>query len=581
MRQLTFQSKIYALIGATILGFVCVMCHQVWGLYDELKQQRRRELRNLGDLAISIISSESVAAEKGEKSDKEARETALKRVASLRYAGSEYFWVQDFQARMLMHPIKPELDGKDLSGFTDPTGLKLFMTIADVARRQKSGFVDYMWPKPGKDTTPVAKTSFVIAFEKWGWIVGTGVYIDDLWAEALASTWDDILIILAIAAITTTISLLIARNLTRLIRQMTDCMKTLAKGDTAAVVPVVTAQDELAEMAKAIAVFRDNAVARQRLEEAAKVHEGEKLKHTERLHQMLEAFRSASDDVLQTTADQMGKLRETSRALTTLSEGASAQADTALSSTRKTASSVQTVAAAAEQLSASIREIDRRLVGSRDLIRQTVETSDQSARGIAELSDAAKKIGSVVTLIQAIASQTNLLALNATIEAARAGEAGRGFAVVASEVKALAEQTAVAIGEISPLVDGIQRSTAGAVEAIHKMTGRMAEVTRATEEIASSVEDQAGATREIAASANSVAGETTILDQSVAAVTQVIEKTASTASGLIEVSDRLSAQAEALSAQVEQFITVLKTGPLDRRRSRDGDYSGVERRVGT
>ncbi len=185
--RLTVGLKIYALIGLCFIGLLVIGVLDQGELASSLKQQKQIELKHLAELALGIVKEEHAAAEKGDIAVVDAQKRAMARLAALRYGNNDYFWINDMQPRMVMHPIKPEMNGKDLSTYKDPNGKLLFVDFAETVRKDGAGFVPYEWPKPGFDK-PQPKLSYVVGFAPWNWVIGTGVYIDDLNAQTWAST---------------------------------------------------------------------------------------------------------------------------------------------------------------------------------------------------------------------------------------------------------------------------------------------------------------------------------------------------------------------------------------------------------
>src|SRR4030095_15593457 len=189
MRQarMTVGRKIYGLIGLSFIGLLGVTFLESRALTASLDQQKQIELRHLGDLALGIIKEEHAAAQKGGVSDADAQKRAMARIGALRYGSNDYFWINDMYPKMVMHPIKPEMNGNDLSAYKDTNGKLLFVDFVDTVRKNGAGFVPYEWPKPGFEK-PQPKLSYVVGFAPWNWVIGTGVYIDDVNTQTWAST---------------------------------------------------------------------------------------------------------------------------------------------------------------------------------------------------------------------------------------------------------------------------------------------------------------------------------------------------------------------------------------------------------
>jgi methyl-accepting chemotaxis protein len=266
------------------------------------------------------------------------------------------------------------------------------------------------------------------------------------------------------------------------------------------------------------------------------------------------SFRQNAESLLKSVADSAGEMRATAEILLGSSEKTTQHAEGAVHSSNEASSNVESVAAAAVEMSKSIAEISRQLVRTSDMVRIAVTEAQGTNEGISGLAQAAQKIGDIVKLIRAIAEQTNLLALNATIEAARAGDAGKGFAVVASEVKSLAVQTAKATEDISSQIAAVQESTTGAVEAIRRIAGRMQEINEFTSAVAASVQEQDAATGEISENVASAAGGTKAVVSVLAEVATAATQTRSSAQSLLEASDAVATATANLRREVERFL---------------------------
>jgi len=259
--RMTVGRKIYALICLSFIGLLGVAFFGSRELASSLDQQKQIELRHLGELALGIVKEEHAAAQKGGVSDADAQKRAMARLAGLRYGNNDYYWINDMHPKMVMHPIKPEMNGSDLSAYKDPNGKLLFVDFVNVVRKDGSGFVPYEWPKPGFDK-PQPKLSHVVGFTPWNWVIGTGVYIDDLKAQAWVSTQRSLIIAGVVLLLMLAVSIFVARSITSPLQRMTVTMNDLAGGNLAVEVPGIGRGDEIGEMAKAVEVFKSNAVDR-------------------------------------------------------------------------------------------------------------------------------------------------------------------------------------------------------------------------------------------------------------------------------------------------------------------------------
>jgi methyl-accepting chemotaxis protein len=364
-----------------------------------------------------------------------------------------------------------------------------------------------------------------------------------------------LMIAAAMLAIVGAIGVFVARSVTRPISVLVADMTKLANGDTTISLESVAQKDEIGDMTRAVAVFRDNAIERMRLEGLSSAEQARRAERQARIDQMIASFRTDVRDALDAVRQNTQGMDTTARNLSGIAHNANDQAGAAARASEEASTNVQTVASAAEELSSSIAEISRQVSSTADVVRNAAKMAQSSNAEIEGLASAAQRIGDVVGLIQAIAAQTNLLALNATIEAARAGDAGKGFAVVASEVKNLANQTAKATEDIATQVNGIQASTKGAVDAIAAISKTMADIDGYTSAIAAAVEEQGAATREISRNVQEAAVGTGQLSQNVSGVTGAIRQTSQAANDVRSVVEALGSRATALEGSVERFLT--------------------------
>jgi methyl-accepting chemotaxis protein len=556
--KMTVGRKIYALIGLSFIGVVGIAALDSRELGSGLEQQKQIELRHMTELALGIIKEEYAAVEKSGIAVADAQKRALARVAALRYGNDDYFWVNDMQPRMVMHPMKPDMNGNDISAFKDPNGKTLFVDMVNVVKKDGAGFVPYEWPKPGFDK-PQPKLSYVTGFAPWGWVIGTGVYIDDLRAQSWASAQRGLIAAGLVVLLTLAVSIIVARRITGPLRQMTTTMNTLARGRLDAEVTGLGRHDEVGEMAKAVEVFKSNAVARQALEVEAKEAEARAVARRKAdMIKMANDFEGAVGEIVETVSSASTELEASASTLTATAVRAQELATMVAAASEEASTNVQSVASATEEMTSSVNEISRQVQDSARMAGEAVDQARKTNDRVSDLSKAAARIGDVVELINTIAGQTNLLALNATIEAARAGEAGRGFAVVASEVKALAEQTAKATGEIGQQISGIQAATQESVNAIHEISGTIEKLSEISSTIAAAVEEQGAATQEISRNVQQAAHGTQQVSSNIADVQRGASETGSASSQVLSAAQSLSGDSNRLKLEVGRFLNSVR-----------------------
>ncbi len=350
-------------------------------------------------------------------------------------------------------------------------------------------------------------------------------------------------------ALSATIGLGILRPLARLKAVMTD----LAAGG-APEIPDAGRGDEIGDMARAVAVFRDDAVERRRLAAGALAEDAARRARQRRIDDLVAAFRGEVGETLASVGGSMSEMRSTADYLITVAEEAAGRVGTAAAASGSTREGVQTVATAAEQLAASICEISGQITQTNAIVTRAMAGAESTNVKVQTLAEAAGRIGEVVSLIRAIAEQTNLLALNATIEAARAGEAGRGFAVVASEVKSLASQTARATEEIADQIGDIQSSTRATVAAIEEITGVMSEISIYTGAVASAIEEQGAATGEISGTVTRVSASVMDVDRSIGDVGSASGETSRSARRVTASTEEVARRTDDLTATIDRFL---------------------------
>jgi methyl-accepting chemotaxis protein len=370
-----------------------------------------------------------------------------------------------------------------------------------------------------------------------------------------------VIIGVGIAAAGVVLGLVVANAIAKPVNALSNCMDQLAGGNLQAVVPNTEQKDEVGEMARAVQVFKENAVrvaALQAEQEQAKLRA--EAERRQGMLNMADTFENAVMGLVEGVSSKASEMQSTSQDMSAAAQQTSAQATTVAAAAQQATSNVETVATAAEELSASIAEIARQVADAAKISSTASEETARTNRMVEALAKAADKIGEVVSLINDIASQTNLLALNATIEAARAGDAGKGFAVVANEVKSLANQTAKATEEISGQIGSVQEETRRAVEAIRTIATVIEQVHQISSGIASAVEEQGAATREIARNVQQAAHGTQEVSANIHGITETAADTGAASQRVLGAADDLARNADTLRSEVSRFLQGVRAG---------------------
>ncbi|MFP2959466.1 methyl-accepting chemotaxis protein [Myxococcus sp. 1LA] len=517
-----------------ILGFVLPQ------LREQLREDRVLGLRQAVETAYGVLEAYEARERAGTLTRQEAQSQAAALLEGLRYAQVEYFWVNDLDTRLVMHPHLPDMLGKDLKGYRDVRGKPVFVDIVTLAREQGAGAVSYEATRPGSPEA-IPKESYVKLFAPWGWVLGTGVYVEDIERE-VAAVRQRILLALGGALVLALVAGgYVSRRVVRPVRALAQAAHRVARGDLDARVEV-RSLDEVGQLSEAfntmVAGLREVVTA---LVDAA----GATAADAERI-------RASADALSVTTREQSDSLQRAAQTVQGMSERVSQGAEAARTAARTAATNGQV----AREGGAAVEQALRKMA-------EIVEVVEGSARTVERLQASGKVTVEMLRLIQQVAEETQLLAVNTAIEAARAGQHGKGFAVVAGEVRKLANRTRDAAGQVQTLLSRNESDTRAAAELMRQGTRAVNEglslsstagdalsrLLAGVNEIGGKVERMAEENTRQSASGESIAGSIQALSvrstESVAGVQQIaraVEDLRARASKLKELAARFTAR---------------------------------------
>jgi methyl-accepting chemotaxis protein len=509
---MTIARKLALLTLSAIVGLLALTAVFLLSERQLILAERQSSVRQVVESAHGVLSYYHGLAAKGTLSEAEAQQQAMQAIKGMRYSGSEYFWLNDMQPRMLMHPINPALDGKDLAENKDATGKPLFVAFVNIVKEKNAGFVSYLWPKPGSDK-PVPKVSYVMGFKPWNWIVGSGVYVDSVDAATYGRMISFGSGALALAAALLVLGWFISRGLVRQMgcepERAAGITRRIAEGDLSVAIELRNGDET--SVLHAIKAMRDS-LARV----VGQVRQG-----TDTMATASSQIASGNQDLSSRTEQQASSLEETAASMEELTSTVKQNADNARQ---------------ANQLAVSASEV---AVRGGSVVSQVVDT-------MSAINTSSRKIVDIIAVIDGIAFQTNILALNAAVEAARAGEQGRGFAVVASEVRSLAQRSAAAAKEIKGLIDDSVGKVAAGSQQVE-------EAGKTMEEIVASVRRVTDIMGEISAASHEQTQGIEQINQAITQMDQVTQQNAALVEEAAAAAGSLQEQAGSLSQLVGVF----------------------------
>ena len=449
--KLKIKYKLWLIVGISLFSLILTEFVFLVSLRNDLLEEKKSRTRSVVETAYEMVQYYYNAAKDGKMPEQEAQQKAKDLIKTLRYEGTEYFWINDMNRFMVAHPYF-ELEGKDQSGLTDVNGKKIVVAFVEKAKDQKSGFVDYVWKRPGSEkATP--KLAYVKSFEPWGWVVGSGIYIDDVqknfWNKAIKLA----IFFIVISFVIILISWIFARSITQPLSVVRDRLQSMAGGD-------LRVKDEEAGMA---GLSQGTNETGQLLNALHNMRES--------LHSLIGQVQLSGIQVTSSTTEIAASARQLEA---TVAEQAASIREVTATNREITATSedlMRTMGGVSETVSdtASMAETGRDKLGRmQSSMREFIEATSYISSKLGVINEKANKISGIVTTINKISDQTNLLSLNAAIEAEKAGEYGKGFSVVAREITRLSDQTAIATKDIEYMVKEMQSSVSSGVMEMDK-----------------------------------------------------------------------------------------------------------------
>ncbi len=537
--RFTISQRIWFLALFAIGIFSTSYIFETFQKRNELQSNHEHSIQQVVEMAHSFLGQYYERYQQGELSETQAKSAALEAIRHLRFGKKGYFWVNDMQPVLVMHPFKPQLEGKNMENSQDATGKYHWREFVSVAKQQGAGFVYYQYKGPQFDQ-PKSKLSYIKAFKPWELIVGAGMYIDDVDALFHKELVNHSIFLVCTLSILLVVSYFVSKSIVIPLKRTTAVMKDIAEGegDLTARMPI-KGRDELTAQAESFNAF------------------------AEKVRLLVVKVNGYSQN-LACAAEQMAEVTDQSNRSLSTHQEETEQVATALHEMTTTIGEVARNAADAAEsvylVQTQAEEGQEIVQHSIDTINELAHSVDNTAQSIQVLSDDAQNIGGILDVIRSIADQTNLLALNAAIEAARAGEQGRGFAVVADEVRSLAKRTQDATEEIQAMIVQLQTGADRAVIVIKQGRSQAeASVTqsaRAGEALVSitrSIMTAADMNTQIASATEEQSATVEMVNKNVLNINQALTETSVGANQVAQTGNELKALADQLNRLLQQF----------------------------
>jgi methyl-accepting chemotaxis protein len=555
--NLPLARKLMLLTAGALVVWGMVLAGFALTVRQQMIAARLEQLRDIVDTALGLAGELDAQVKAGQLSRDAAQAEFMRDAAAMTYdKGHGHMLAMTMDGVMIAAADKGLIGRNQIDVATN--GTPVARLLRDGVRQDGETVLRYADNRPG-GTVPLPTIVYAAGFPAWNILIGSGASLDDIDAAFAALAMRLAAVVLTIAAVFVGSGWLASRRISAPLNRLEARMGGLAAGELEAAVPDAGRKDEIGNMARAVRVFRENAVRVRELEQQqAAVEAAAEARRRAAIADLMHEFEARVGGVAGHLATTATVIRDGARTLTDAAAETTRESAEVAATGQTASGDVQAVVGAADELSGSITQISHRVGESAEIAQRAVAETSRAGGSVRQLSESALRIGEIVSLINGIATQTNLLALNATIEAARAGEAGKGFAVVASEVKAFANQTARATGDIREQIEGMQTATGETVAAVANISGTIGQLSEIAAGIAASVQQQGAATHEIARSMQRVAVGTQKISASIGHVSAMAGRTGGEASRLLSAADTLGEQADDLRVRVNGLLAAMQ-----------------------